>query len=78
MKRITINSIQKKESKKDSEIVFKRVLADRKFMIDAAIVKTLKSKKSLKHTDLVQEVIGLVRFPLEIEALNVRIESLIA
>ena len=77
MKRITINSIQKKESKKDSEIVHRRVLADRKFMIDAAVVKTLKTKKSIKHNDLIQEVIGLVRFPLEISALNQRIESLI-
>ena len=74
LKRITINSIQKKESKKDSEIVHKRVLADRKFMIDAAVVKTLKAKKSIKHNELIQEVIGLVRFPLEVESLNQRIE----
>ena len=53
MKRITINSIQKKESKKDSETVHRRVLADRKFMIDAAVVKTLKSKKSIKHNELI-------------------------
>ena len=77
MKRITINSIQKKESKKDSEIVHKRVLADRKHFIDAAIVKTMKSKKSLKHVELVTEVIGLVKFPLEMEALNGRIDALI-
>ena len=57
MKRITINSIQKKESKKDSESVHQRVLADRKFFIDAAVVKTLKTKKSLRHNELVQEVI---------------------
>ena len=46
-------------------------------MIDAAVVKTLKTKKSIKHNDLIQEVIGLVRFPLEVSALNQRIESLI-
>ena len=57
MKRITINSIQKKESKKDSESVHQRVLADRKFFIDAAVVKTLKTKKSIRHNELVQEVI---------------------
>lgn len=77
MKRITINSIQKKESKKDSESVQQRVLADRKFFIDAAVVKTLKTKKSLKHTDLVTEVMSLVRFPLEMPALSIRIEWLI-
>ena len=57
MKRIMINSIQKKESKKDSEAVHTRVLADRKFFIDAAVVKTLKSKKSIRHNELVAEVI---------------------
>ena len=54
-----------------------RVLADRKFFIDAAVVKTLKTKKSIRHLELVQEVIGLVRFPLEIPALASRIEWLI-
>ena len=57
LKRITINSIQKKESKKDSENVQKRVLADRKFFIDAAIVKTLKAKRTIRHVELVNEVI---------------------
>ena len=77
LKRITINSIQKKESKKDSESVHQRVLADRKFFIDAAVVKTLKAKKSIRHNELVTEVIQLVRFPLEIPALLARIEWLI-
>ena len=54
-----------------------RVLADRKFFIDAAVVKTLKAKKSIRHNELVTEVIQLVRFPLEIPALLARIEWLI-
>ena len=78
LKRITINSIQKKESKKDSETVHQRVLADRKFFIDAAVVKTMKTKKSLIHRELVAEVIQLVGFPLEVQALNARIEWLIS
>ena len=78
MKRITINSIQKKESKKDSESVHQRVLADRKFFIDAAVVKTLKAKRSIRHNELVTEVIALVRFPLEMQALAARIEWLIS
>jgi hypothetical protein len=53
LKRITINSIQKKESKKDTEKVHERVLGDRKFFIDAAIVKTMKARKEIKHVDLV-------------------------
>jgi len=66
LKRITINSIQKKESRKESEGVIQKVLIDRKFMIDAAIVKTMKANREIKHTDLVQQVISLVRFPLEV------------
>jgi len=78
MKRITINSIQKKESKKDSESVHQRVLADRKFFIDAAVVKTLKAKRSIRHNELVTDAIALLRFPLEMQALHQRIEWLIS
>jgi hypothetical protein len=50
--RIQINAIQKKENKKESELVHKRVLADRKFLIDAAIVKTMKQHRKLTRTEL--------------------------
>lgn len=70
LRRIAINAIQKKESRKESEKIFDLVVRDRKFLIDAAIVKLLKSKRSLSYRDLVREVIGLVRFPLEVSQLN--------
>jgi len=66
LKRIAINAIQNKESRKESEIIFDLVVWVRKFLIDAAIVKLLKAKRSLSYRDLVREVIGLVRFPLEV------------
>ena len=53
-------------------------MADRKFFIDAAVVKTMKARKEIKHVDLTQEVIRLVRFPLVIEQLQDRIKQLIA
>lgn len=77
MKRITINAVQKKETRDDSEKIFTRVLAERKFLIDAALVKTMKTRRTLNHRDLVQEVMSLVRFPLEVTALNARLEHLI-
>lgn len=77
MKRITINSVQKKETRQDSEKIFERVLAERKFLIDAALVKTMKTRNTLNHRDMVQEVMSLVRFPLEVSALNTRLEHLI-
>ena len=38
----------------------------------------MKARKEIKHVDLTQEVIRLVRFPLEIEQLKDRIKQLIA
>lgn len=76
MRRITINSVQKKETSKDSEKIIQKVLTERKYMIDAAVVKTMKTRKLIAYRELVREVISLVRFPLEIADLNKRIEHL--
>lgn len=46
-------------------------------MVDAAIVRTMKARRIVPHTVLVQEVIRLVRFPLEMSILKQRIEQLI-
>lgn len=77
LKRIVINAVQKKESRKDSEKIFERVLAERKFLIDAAVVKTMKTRKTMLYRDLVNEVLSFVRFPLEIAQLNLRLQYLI-
>lgn len=50
---------------------------DRKILIDAAVVKTMKAAKKTTYRDIQMSVIGLVRFPLEISDLNKRIEGLI-
>lgn len=55
----------------------KRVIAERKFQIDAAIVKVMKTQKSVTHQTLVKETISLVRFPLEASQINQRIDSLV-
>ena len=54
-----------------------RVLSDRKFMIDAAIVRTMKARRTVPHNELVTEVIRLVRFPLDIQQMKTRVEKLI-
>jgi hypothetical protein len=53
LKRITINAVQKKETRQESDKIFERVLAERKFLIDAALVKTMKTRRTLAHRDLV-------------------------
>ena len=54
-----------------------KVIHDRKFLIDAAIVRTMKARNKLSYNDLVTEVIRLVRFPLDLNIMKQRIEDLI-
>ena len=54
-----------------------KVIHDRKFLVDAAIVRTMKSRTKLNYNDLVSEVIRLVRFPLDISLMKQRIDDLI-
>ncbi len=46
--------------------VEERNTEDRKYVIDAYIMKILKHKKSLKQSDLIQGVIDSVKFPCEV------------
>eukprot|EP00347_Sterkiella_histriomuscorum_P013206 403365600 len=77
LKRIAINALQKKESKKEAENVHDKVLQDRKYLIDAAVVRTMKARRTVPHNDLITEVIRLVRFPLDIQGFKQRVEHLI-
>lgn len=70
LKRIAINTLQKKESKQESENVHEKVVQDRKYLVDAAIVRTMKARRTVAHTDLVGDVIRIVRFPLDIQVMK--------
>ena len=50
---------------------------DRQYLVDAAIVRIMKSRKSLKHALLMAELISLLKFQLETSVAKKRIESLI-
>ncbi|CAK7213142.1 Serine/threonine-protein kinase tel1 [Sporothrix curviconia] len=56
--RIKINQIQLKETKAENAATYERVSADRQYETQAAIVRIMKSRKSLAHAQLVAEVIG--------------------
>ncbi|CAK7214174.1 Serine/threonine-protein kinase tel1 [Sporothrix bragantina] len=56
--RIKINQIQLKETKEENAATYERVSADRQFETQAAIVRIMKSRKSLAHAQLVAEVIS--------------------
>ena len=54
-----------------------RVFQDRQYQIDAAIVRTMKARKTLTHSLLVSELFQQLRFPLKPPDIKKRIESLI-
>lgn len=55
--RIKINQIQLKETKEENKETHQRVAADRHYETQAAIVRIMKSKKTIGHNDLIVEVI---------------------
>lgn len=58
--------------------VEKRVEEDRSIAIEAAIVRVMKSRKSLNHNELVQEVLGMLSvFKPKVKDIKQRIEMLI-
>ena len=63
-------------SQEEIREVEERNWEDRKHVLDALIMKTLKLKKQMKIQDIIQNVSELVKFPCEISALNERIKSL--
>ncbi|CAG7919927.1 unnamed protein product [Penicillium olsonii] len=56
-KRIKINQIQLKETKEETKTTHERVAADRHFETQAAIVRIMKSRKTISHPTLISEVI---------------------
>ena len=53
------------------------VLQDRQYQIDAAIVRIMKTRKTLSHQLLISELMTQLKFPKQLADLKKRIESLI-
>ncbi|KAI0481183.1 cullin-4A [Xylariaceae sp. FL0804] len=56
--RVKINQIQLKETREENQETHKRVAQDRQFETQAAIVRIMKSRKTMTHANLVAEVIN--------------------
>jgi hypothetical protein len=77
-KRIQVNSsLQKKEQRQDSDQIHEKVLNERKYHIDAVVVKTMKGRKTLTENELLTEIIRLLKFPCDIPTIQKRIKGLI-
>jgi cullin-4 len=75
---LIINDFASKEETSLEEIreVEERNWEDRKHVLDALIMKTLKAKKQMKIHEIIHSVLDLVKFPCEISSVNERIKSL--
>ncbi|CAF4254872.1 unnamed protein product [Rotaria sp. Silwood2] len=69
--RIKIN--QPEENSSTTE----RVVQDRHYQVDAAIVRIMKTRKTLSHAQLISEVFSQLKFPLSTAVIKTRIESLL-
>lgn len=54
------------EKQVESSIVIEKVITDRKFVIEAAIVRILKARRRIEHKALVQEVFEQCKFSVEV------------
>ena len=72
--RINLNVPLKAVEQKDNETVQRTVEEDRKWIIQAAIVRIMKTRQTLKHALLMQEVIQQLssRFRPQIAQIKVR------
>uniref|UniRef100_A0AAF5PK17 Cullin-4 n=1 Tax=Wuchereria bancrofti TaxID=6293 RepID=A0AAF5PK17_WUCBA len=75
--RIRISQVQMKETAVERAQTEEEIFQDRQYQIDAAIVRIMKTRKSLAHQLLISELFNQLRFPVKPVDLKKRIESLI-
>eukprot|EP00056_Hartaetosiga_gracilis_P010549 m.156479 g.156479 ORF g.156479 m.156479 type:complete len:720 (+) comp13340_c0_seq5:51-2210(+) len=76
-RKIKINQLQLKQTKEETEATVAKVFEDRKLSVDAAIVRTMKMRKSLLHQKLIAELMSQLRFPVRPVDLKKRIEVML-
>ena len=77
--RINLNVPMKKQEKIETDATNQAILENRKFEIDAGIVRIMKSRKVLPHTELMSEVMNQCakRFKPQVRDIKKSIDSLI-
>src|SRR5690606_9531293 len=64
--RITVNKIQMKETTKENVKTVEDVIVDRQYQIDASIVRIMKSRNVLSHSELIKEIYNQLKFPCDV------------
>lgn len=75
--RIRISQVLLKETEAEHRETEAEVSQDRQYQIDAAVVRIMKTRKTLAHNLLLSELINQLRFATKPVDLKKRIESLI-
>ncbi|KAL7490110.1 hypothetical protein ACHAW6_015872 [Cyclotella cf. meneghiniana] len=76
-RRIRITNITMKETAKERSETHEAVSKDRLYLIDAAVVRIMKARKTIDHRDLMGEVMAQLKFPSSSSDVKKRVESLI-
>jgi len=77
LRRVKVNQIQIVETKQERIKTAKQIDTNRQYQIDAAIVRIMKSRKTLVHQQLMAQCLGQLRFEADIKQIKRRIQSLI-
>ncbi|CAG5088020.1 Oidioi.mRNA.OKI2018_I69.PAR.g11705.t1.cds [Oikopleura dioica] len=75
--KMKINQVQIKETVEENRETTEQIFQDRQLQIDAAIVRIMKSKKTLSHPELMAALFEQLKFPISPPDLKKRIEHLI-
>eukprot|EP01061_Rhynchopus_euleeides_P014879 TRINITY_DN25622_c0_g1_i1.p1 TRINITY_DN25622_c0_g1~~TRINITY_DN25622_c0_g1_i1.p1 ORF type:complete len:768 (+),score=288.10 TRINITY_DN25622_c0_g1_i1:121-2424(+) len=74
--RVRMN-LMMKDTEQETKNTTERVFEDRKHSVDACIVRTMKSRKTLSHPELMSVVLAQINFPVQPADLKKRVEYLI-
>lgn len=75
--KIKLNQLQMKDTVEEEKKIEEETAENRKFAIQAAVVRIMKARKELGHNQLMQEVLTQLRFPVKSAAIKKEIETLI-